>query len=93
MPTVTTDELNEAMDLIFLEDPYATKTPALYVERLRDLTNQTYAVDKVYEMACERVAKIKTLLPPELAALWPDRPDAVDIELAQTRHHRGGDPR
>ena len=39
------------------------------------------------------VAKIKTLLPPELAALWPDRPDAVDIELAQTRHHRGGDPR
>lgn len=33
------------------------------------------------------VAKIKAILPPDLGALWPDRPDAVDVELAHPRRH------
>ena len=39
MPKIAmmTEELREAMDILFLEDPYTAKTPATVIARLRDL--------------------------------------------------------
>lgn len=34
------------------------------------------------------VAKIKAMLPPDLAALWPDRPDSLDVALSPARRSR-----
>lgn len=61
MPTVTTDDLNEAMDLIFLEDPYSSKNPSLIASRLRDLTGFEVPVEKAESLCRDRQVVVQSL--------------------------------
>lgn len=61
MPTVTTDDLNEAMDLIFLEDPYSSKNPLLIASRLRDLTGVEVPVEKAETMCRDRQVIVQSI--------------------------------
>lgn len=60
MPTVT-DDLNEAMDLLFLEDPYSSKNPALVASRLYDLTGVEVPVEKAASLCHDRQVIVQSI--------------------------------
>jgi len=72
-----TDELNEAMDILFLEDPYCTKQPSVVMQRLKDLSGLSCSQDAVDQMCKKRIASLKEWQNKRLDPKQRDTRDAV----------------